>query len=76
MKNILNSFFTIGLVLFILVAIVNCFEIYNQTIIDFELYGNAASDMFENRIEKIYIISFFVVVSGLLIAQLRQNRKN
>jgi len=75
MKNSLNNFFILGLILFIATAIFNCLDIYTNTIADYEIFGNMASYIFNKRFEQIYIMITFIILSIILILTLTKQKK-
>lgn len=76
MKNILDKFFTIGLISSILVSLHMIYNIYNETLEDYLSLGDYLGvQQYEARYEKIYIISFVIMISTFLIIQLNRQIK-
>ena len=76
MKNALNKFFTIGLVSSILVSLHMIYSIYNETLEEYLSLGDyLGPQQYEARYEKIYIISFVIMISTFLIIQLNKQNK-
>ena len=75
MKNVLNKFFTIGLVSSILVSLHMIYSIYNETLEEYLSLGDYLGiQQYEARYEKIYIISFVIMISTFLIIQLNKKQ--
>lgn len=76
MKNILDKFFTIGLISSILVSLHMIYNIYNETLEEYLSLGDYLGvQQYEARYEKIYIISFVIMISTFLIIQLNRQIK-
>ena len=75
MKNVLNKFFTIGLISSILVSLHMIYSIYNETLEQYLYLGDYLGvQQYNARFEKIYVISFVIMVSTFLIIQLNKKQ--
>jgi len=75
MRNLLNSTFILGLISFVVLAVVNSIQIYNKTVAQYAIFGNMAEDMHSARIEQIYVMGTFSVIAAVLVYTLFTQRK-